>query len=253
MAPSIWTNKLRAPSPAHWFGTDEVGNDIYTRVILGARVSLQIGLIITVIAAMIGVPLGIVAGYVAGPLGELIMRVTDVFLSVPALLLALAVVGALGPGILNAMIALSLVWWPGYVRLVQAKTLALKGETYVEAARAVGTGPPAHRVRAHPAELRLADHGEGQHGHGHGDPGRGEPRVHRPRRPAAASGVGRDDQPRAQLPADLVVVLGVPGPGHLSDRARLQSSGRWPARPSRPQEPAVTAGSGGRATVQARI
>jgi peptide/nickel transport system permease protein len=133
-------NKLRAPSPAHWFGTDEVGNDIYTRVILGARVSLQIGLIITVIAAIIGVPLGIVAGYVAGPLGEVIMRVTDVFLSVPALLLALAVVGALGPGILNAMIALSLVWWPGYVRLVQAKTLALKGETYVEAARAVGTG-----------------------------------------------------------------------------------------------------------------
>jgi peptide/nickel transport system permease protein len=132
--------KLQAPSAAHWFGTDEVGNDIYTRVILGARVSLQIGLIITLVAALIGVPLGIVAGYVGGTVGELIMRVTDVFLSVPALLLALAVVGALGPGIVNAMIALSLAWWPGYVRLRQAKTLALKQETYVEAARAVGTG-----------------------------------------------------------------------------------------------------------------
>ena len=132
--------KLQPPSAAHWFGTDEVGTDVYTRVILGARVSLQIGLVITVIAALIGVPLGIVAGYLGGTLGELIMRVTDVFLSVPALILALAVVGALGPGIVNAMLALSLVWWPGYVRLVQGKTLALKQETYVEAARAIGTG-----------------------------------------------------------------------------------------------------------------
>lgn len=132
--------KLAAPSAAHWFGTDEVGNDVYTRVILGARVSLQIGLIITVVAAVLGVPLGIVAGHAGGRLGEVIMRVTDVFLSVPALVLALAVVGALGPGIVNAMIALSLVWWPGYVRLVQGKTLALTQETFVEAARAGGAG-----------------------------------------------------------------------------------------------------------------
>src|SRR5258705_345445 len=103
-------------------------------------VSLRIGLIITLLAAVIGVPLGIVAGYIGGPLGETIMRVTDVFLSVPALVLALAIVGALGPGITNAIVALGLVWWPGYVRLVQSKTLALKGQTFVEAARAVGTG-----------------------------------------------------------------------------------------------------------------
>ena len=132
--------KLQPPSRAHWFGTDEVGNDVYTRVVLGARVSLQIGLIITVLAALLGVPLGIVAGYLRGAAGELIMRITDVFLSVPALVLALAVVGALGPGILNAMLALALVWWPGYVRLVQGKTLALAQETYVEAARAGGAG-----------------------------------------------------------------------------------------------------------------
>jgi peptide/nickel transport system permease protein len=132
--------KLQPPSAAHWFGTDEVGNDVYTRVVLGARVSLEIGLIITVVAAVIGVPLGIIAGHSGGRLGEIIMRVTDVFLSVPALVLALAVVGVLGPGIVNAMIALSLVWWPGYVRLVQGKTLALKQETFVEAARAGGAG-----------------------------------------------------------------------------------------------------------------
>jgi peptide/nickel transport system permease protein len=132
--------KLQPPSRGHWFGTDEVGNDVYTRVILGARVSLQVGLIITLVGALIGVPLGVIAGYQGGWLGEAIMRVTDLFLSVPSLVLALAVVGALGPGIVNAVIAISLVWWPGYVRLVQGKTLALKAETYVEAARAVGSG-----------------------------------------------------------------------------------------------------------------
>jgi peptide/nickel transport system permease protein len=132
--------KLQPPSAAHWFGTDEVGNDVYSRVVLGARVSLQIGLVITLVAALLGVPLGIVAGHLGGRVGETIMRVTDVFLSVPALVLALAVVGALGPGIVNAMLALSLVWWPGYVRLVQAKTLALGQETFVEAARAGGAG-----------------------------------------------------------------------------------------------------------------
>src|SRR5262244_542202 len=132
--------KLQPPSARHWFGTDEVGTDVYTRVVLGARVSLEIGLIITVLAAVIGVPLGIVAGWIGGATGEIIMRVTDVFLSVPALVLALAVVGALGPGILNAMLALALVWWPGYVRLVQGKTLALAQESYVEAARASGAG-----------------------------------------------------------------------------------------------------------------
>ncbi len=132
--------KLLAPNAVHWFGTDEVGNDIYTRVILGAAVSLQIGLIITLVAAGIGVPLGIVAGYVGGWPREIIMRITDVFLSVPGLVLALAIVAALGPGIINAIIALSLVWWPGYVRLVEGKTVSLREEVYVEAARAVGAG-----------------------------------------------------------------------------------------------------------------
>ena len=130
--------KLQGPSAAHWFGTDEVGNDVFTRVVLGARVSLQIGLIITGIAMLIGVPLGMIAGFVGGWTGEAIMRFTDVFLAVPGLILAIAIVGALGPGILNAMLALSLVWWPGYVRLIQAKTLSLKNSVYVDAARSMG-------------------------------------------------------------------------------------------------------------------
>ncbi|MEP3245420.1 MAG: nickel transporter permease [Sneathiella sp.] len=130
--------KLQAPSAEHWFGTDEVGNDVFTRVIIGARISLQIGVIVTGIAMLIGVPLGIIAGYFGGWVDETIMRVTDVFLSVPGLILAIAIAGVLGPGIFNAMLALSLVWWPGYVRLVQAKTLSLKNAIYVDAARSIG-------------------------------------------------------------------------------------------------------------------
>jgi peptide/nickel transport system permease protein len=133
--------KLRPPGADHWFGTDEVGNDVFTRVIIGARVSLQIGLIVTGIAMLIGVPLGIIAGFMGGWVEEAIMRVTDVFLSIPGLILAIAIAGVLGPGIFNAMLALSLVWWPGYVRLVQAKTLSLKSAIYVDAARSVGAGP----------------------------------------------------------------------------------------------------------------
>ena len=130
--------KLQSPSSIHWFGTDEVGNDIFTRVVLGTRVTLQIALIVTGVAMLIGVPLGMIAGLTGGYIQEIIMRTTDIFLSIPGLVLAIAIVGALGPGIVNAMLALSLVWWPGYVRLIQAKTLSLKNEIYVESARAVG-------------------------------------------------------------------------------------------------------------------
>jgi peptide/nickel transport system permease protein len=107
-------------------------------VVIGTRLSLQIGLIIIFVAMGIGVPLGILAGYMGGWVNNLVMRITDIFLSVPGLLLALAIVGALGPGIKNAMIALSIVWWPGYVRLVQGKTLSLREEPFVEAARSIG-------------------------------------------------------------------------------------------------------------------
>jgi peptide/nickel transport system permease protein len=131
--------KLTAPNAQHWFGTDEVGRDIFTLVIVGTRLTLRISLIVVGVAMGIGIPLGILAGYLGGWVGELIMRVTDVFLAVPGLILAIAIVASLGPGITNAMIALSLVWWPGYVRLVQGKTLSVKTESFIEAARGVGS------------------------------------------------------------------------------------------------------------------
>ena len=134
------TLRLQAPSALHWFGTDEMGGDILTRVVIGTRTSLWVGLVITGIASVIGVPLGIVAGYGGGMTRRIIMRVTDVFLAVPGLVLALAIVAALGPGVMNGVLALSLVWWPGYVRLIEAKALTLRSEPYVEAARTMGAG-----------------------------------------------------------------------------------------------------------------
>ncbi|HTE82742.1 MAG TPA: ABC transporter permease [Reyranella sp.] len=138
------SGKLQSPSAAHWFGTDEVGNDIFTRVIIGARLSLLVGIGITFAAAAIGVPLGILAGTAGGKVRETIMRITDLFLSVPGLVLAIALVAALGPGIVNAMIALVLVWWPGYVRLAESKALSIRGEPFIEAARVAGA--PALRI-----------------------------------------------------------------------------------------------------------
>jgi peptide/nickel transport system permease protein len=130
--------RLLPPSLAHPFGTDEMGADILSRIIVGARTSLWIGVIITGIGAGLGVPLGIIAGYRGGFVRAAIMRLTDLFLSVPGLALALTIVAALGPGITNCVIALAIVWWPGYVRLVESKTLSVKEELYVESARALG-------------------------------------------------------------------------------------------------------------------
>lgn len=130
--------KLQPPNSEHLFGTDEVGRDVFTRVVIGASVTLKISVLITFSAMLIGVPLGVAAGYLGGRTGQLIMRTTDVFLSVPALILAIAIVGSFGPGISNAIIALTLAWWPGYVRLVQAKALSIKSAIYVDAARTMG-------------------------------------------------------------------------------------------------------------------
>lgn len=130
--------KLQPPSKEHWFGTDEVGRDVFTRTVLGARVSLQVGFIVLAMAILIGVTLGAIAGFLGGWLGEAIMRVTDVFFTIPNLILALAIAAALGPSLQNVMLAISLVWWPGYARLVHGEVLKLKQENYVLAARSLG-------------------------------------------------------------------------------------------------------------------
>lgn len=131
-------NRLQPPSSSNWFGTDDIGADIFSRVLIGTRLSLSIGAMVLIIAVGIGVPLGAIAGYFGGKLAEFIMRLTDIFLTVPPLILALAIAAALGPSIQNAMIALAIVWWPGFCRLTQGQVLALKQRTFVESAHTAG-------------------------------------------------------------------------------------------------------------------
>lgn len=134
--------KLQPPSREHPLGTDRLGRDLLARVMFGARSSLSIGFLVVAIGVAIGMPLGAIAGYFGGWVDEVIMRLTDVFLSFPPLLLAIAIAAALGPSFVNAMIAISIVWWPWYTRIVRAQTLSLKERAFVEAARGIGVRGP---------------------------------------------------------------------------------------------------------------
>jgi peptide/nickel transport system permease protein len=129
------------PSAAHLFGTDMLGRDDLSRVIMGVRPALVVSLCVVAIAALIGVPLGAIAGYRGGWLDEALMRVTEVFQSFPPLLLAMIMVALLGPGLLNAGIALALSWWPWYARLLRAEARSLRERPYVTAAEAIGVRP----------------------------------------------------------------------------------------------------------------
>ena len=133
-------SKLKPPSMDHFFGTDALGRDIFTRVVFGARMSLRIGVTVLAIALAIGVPLGLIAGYFGGRISDVIMRPSDIFLAFPSLLLPLAVAAALGPSITNAMMAIAVAWFPWYVRIVRAQVLTVKEQLYVEAARSIGVG-----------------------------------------------------------------------------------------------------------------
>jgi len=131
--------RLQPPSRQHLFGTDEMGRDIFSRVVYGTRTSLQIGVIAVGLALLIGVPLGLFAGYFRGFLDEFIMRITDIFLSFPPLLLAIAIAGLLGRGLTNAMIAIAVSWWPWYTRLLRSTVVSLRERPFVHAAWVIGT------------------------------------------------------------------------------------------------------------------
>jgi peptide/nickel transport system permease protein len=126
------------PSTEHYFGTDMNGRDIFSRVLFGARSSLTMGILVLSIAIPVGTSLGLVAGYVGGKTNAVIMRTVDMFLAVPATLLALAVTAIIGPTLTNAMLAISIAWWPWFARLVQGEVQSVKEESFVEASESLG-------------------------------------------------------------------------------------------------------------------
>jgi peptide/nickel transport system permease protein len=133
-----WTAVRKAPSAAHWLGTDEVGRDILSRTLYGAQASLLAGVMSVAIAISVGVPVGLLAGYVGGFVDATISRLTDAMLACPFLILAIALAAFLGPSLFNAMIAIGITATPLFIRLTRGQVLATKSEDYVEAARAVG-------------------------------------------------------------------------------------------------------------------
>ncbi len=138
---------LKPPSPGAWFGTDETGRDILSRTIWGTRVSLVSAGAVLLIALSIGLVVGGVAGYRGGLVDEVLMRLTDLFLAFPGLILAIAITAALGPSLRNAVFSIAIVWWPFYARLVRSRVLTVKENLYVEAARALGLSESRILVR----------------------------------------------------------------------------------------------------------
>jgi peptide/nickel transport system permease protein len=133
--------RLLPPGPAHWFGTDRMGGDMYSRILFGARITLSLSVIAIGVAVLIGVPLGLVAGYFHGWFSDMLMRFTEIFLAVPQIVLAIAIAQTLGPSIQNVILALSITYWPFWARLVYAETRSLKNEVFIESAVALGASP----------------------------------------------------------------------------------------------------------------
>jgi peptide/nickel transport system permease protein len=133
-----FSEKLSPPGKDHWFGADALGRDIFTRVVFGARMSLIIGLTVVLLSIGVGVPLGLVAGFFGGRVDEIIMRISDIFLAFPPLLLPMAIAAALGASVMHAMLAIAVSWFPWYVRLVRAQTLVVREALFVESARSMG-------------------------------------------------------------------------------------------------------------------
>lgn len=133
-------DRLQPPSRLHWLGTDEFGRDVLSRLLFGARVTLGIVALVTVIAAPVGLAVGCAAGYLGGWIDAVLMRITDICLALPRLILALALVAALGPGIENAVLAIALLAWPPYARIARAESLSLRQADFIAAIRLAGAG-----------------------------------------------------------------------------------------------------------------
>lgn len=138
----VLTQRLEPPSAEHWLGMDQLGRDVFSRLLYGARISLTVGLVVVISSVILGTLVGLTAGYMGGWVDEVLMRVTDIFLAFPPLILAMSIAGALGPNLNNAMVAIAVVTWPVYARLVRGQVLALREREFVQAARGIGAPTP---------------------------------------------------------------------------------------------------------------
>ncbi|MDL1896869.1 ABC transporter permease [Anaerolineae bacterium CFX7] len=136
------SQRLKPPTTEHFLGTDQLGRDMWSRLLWGARISLTIGLVVVLAAGIFGTTLGLISGYAGGIVDEALMRLTDIFFSFPALILAMAIAGALGPNLVNTMIAIAVVTWPVYARLARAQVLSLREREFIQAAIAIGVPTP---------------------------------------------------------------------------------------------------------------
>lgn len=134
----ILPDRLLAPSARHYFGTDSLGRDIYSRVVYGSRVTLTIAFLVAAISAPLGLVIGVLAGYFGGVIDDILMRLSDVFLAFPKLILAIAFAAALGPGVENAIVAIAIANWPSYARLARAETLSVRNNDYIQVIRSMG-------------------------------------------------------------------------------------------------------------------
>ncbi len=137
-AAQVFKDRNKPPGPGHLMGTDELGRDIFSRVLYGAQLSLPVGFVLVLFASLIGTLVGLVSGYFGGWVDEVMMRLTDLIFAFPSIILAMTIAAALGRSLVNSVIAILIVWWPGYARTVRSVVLTVKAQDYILAARAVG-------------------------------------------------------------------------------------------------------------------
>ncbi|SHI28304.1 ABC transporter permease [Desulfosporosinus lacus] len=131
-------NRFQAPSSAHWFGTDSIGRDVFSRALVGSRISLIAGLITIALASLMGMIYGGIAGYIGGLTDEIMMRVSEMVMAFPGIILAMTIAAALGPSLHNTLLAMVIIWWPNYARVMRSMVIANKENEYVEAAKSLG-------------------------------------------------------------------------------------------------------------------
>jgi peptide/nickel transport system permease protein len=206
----------KPPSREHALGTDRLGRDLGRRIVHGTRISLAMGVVVVLLAGAAGVAVGMVAGYFGRAADTILMRLMDVLLAFPSILLAIAIVAVRGPGIANTMLAVAVVGIPGYARVMRSMVLSLRER-------------PAHHAAPHPAQQPVTAHRAGHSGHRRGDPLCRRARVPRPGRAAALTRMGRDDLGRHPILADLATHGILSRHRDHADRAWVQPPGRWPA------------------------